>query len=144
MEYYIISLIITIVIFTILQIIEYRKNANAIKNNIDDYYIEPYNLFHSNNLLLFIVIYIVFTVVCYYINTSNIDLYKYLSISFISGMKSSGTNDVINNIQIKEEIDPRVLSKINDNFNVGFEPFTSDNDSSSSSSISSMSSNDDN
>ena len=103
-------------IFTILQIIEYRKISNEIKNNIDDYYIEPYNLFHSNNILLFIVIYIVGTVICYYINTSNIDISKYLSISFISGMKPSGTtNDVINNIQIKDEIDPRVLSKINDN-----------------------------
>jgi predicted secreted protein len=49
---------------------------------------------------------------------------------------------VINNVQVKEEIDPRVLSKINDNFNVGFEPFTSDMSSSSSSASSTISNED--
>ena len=134
MEYYIISLFISLFIFAILQFIEYRKINHEIKNNDNDYHIEPYNLFHINNILLFIVIYIVLTVACFYLNTSNLSLSKYFSFSFESGMKKGG-NDNINNIQIKEEIDPRVLSKINDNFNVGFEPFTSDASSSTSSSI---------
>lgn len=139
MEYYILSLIISFIIFAILQFIEYRKINHEINNNVNDYYIEPYNLFHINNLLLFIVIYIVLTVACFYLNTSNLSLSKYLSFSFQSTAKTDITNNNINNLQIKEEIDPRVLSKINDNFNVGFEPFTSDASSSSSSSITSSS-----
>ncbi len=109
---------------------------------MNDYYIEPYNLFHINNVLLFIVIYIVITVACFYLNISNISLSKYLSFSFVSGMKQIGGNEVINNVQVKEEIDPRVLSKLNDNFNVGFEPFTSDMSSSSSSASSTISNED--
>jgi hypothetical protein len=142
MEYYIISFIISLIIFIILQLIEYRKINLEIKNNVNDYYIEPYNLFHINNVLLFIVIYIVITVACFYLNISNISLSKYLSFSFVSGMKQIGGNEVINNVQVKEEIDPRVLSKINDNFNVGFEPFTSDMSSSSSSASSTISNED--
>jgi hypothetical protein len=140
MEYYILSLIISFIIFAILQFIEYRKINHEINNNVNDYYIEPYNLFHINNILLFIVIYIVITVVCFYVNTSNLSLSKYLSFSFQSTAKTDTSNNNINNLQIKEEIDPRVLSKINDNFNVGFEPFTSDA-SSISSTASSMISN---
>jgi hypothetical protein len=87
MEYYIISFIISLIIFIILQLIEYRKINLEIKNNVNDYYIEPYNLFHINNVLLFIVIYIVITVACFYLNISNISLSKYLSFSFVSGMK---------------------------------------------------------
>jgi len=140
MEYYILSLIISFIIFAILQFIEYRKINHEINNNVNDYYIEPYNLFHINNILLFIVIYIVITIVCFYVNTSNLSLSKYLSFSFQSTAKTDTSNNNINNLQIKEEIDPRVLSKINDNFNVGFEPFTSDA-SSISSTASSMISN---
>lgn len=121
MEYYILSFIITFILFTILQIIEYRKNIHEINNNIHDYYIEPYNLFQVNNILLFIIIYIIFTVICFYMNTSNI------SFSLVSRNNKGGTiSESIHNVQIKDEIDPRILSKINDNFNVGFEPFTSD------------------
>ena len=39
--------------------------------------------------------------------------------------------------EIKEDIDPKILSKINDNFDTGFVPFTSDDDSSSLSSYNS-------
>jgi hypothetical protein len=141
MEYYILSLIISFIIFAILQFIEYRKINHEINNNENDYYIEPYNLFHINNLLLFIVIYIVLTVACFYLNTSNLSLSKYLPLSFQSNTnKTEGGSNNINNLHIKEEIDPRVLSKINDNFNVGFEPFTSD---ASSISTESMTSNED-
>jgi len=58
MEYYILSLIISFIIFAILQFIEYRKITYEINNNINNYYIEPYNLFHINNILLFVVIYL--------------------------------------------------------------------------------------
>jgi len=46
---------------------------------------------------------------------------------------SGGTDNKI------EEIDPKILSKINDNFDIGFEPFASDIDDASS--ISSLNSN---
>ena len=43
--------------------------------------------------------------------------------------KDSNNNDTINNDNEKEEeIDPTVLSKINDNFDTGFAPFNSDDD----------------
>jgi hypothetical protein len=45
-----------------------------------------------------------------------------------------------NNDFVKDDIDPKVLSKINDNFDTGFAPFNSDDDGSSLSSISSASS----
>ena len=57
MEYYIISLIITIIIFIIIQIIEYRKISFEY-----EYTQEEYSLFSINNCLLFGIIYVVITI----------------------------------------------------------------------------------
>ena len=140
MEYYLISLVITIFIFGIIQIYEYNKNKREIYENINNFYIEPYSLFSMNNMLLLIILYIVLTIGAYYLNVS-----KWKFPDFKKTMIGGNNNDNGNldnfNKDIKEDIDPKILSKINDNFNVGFEPFTSDldDDASSLSSLSSTS-----
>lgn len=137
MEYYLISLIITIIIFSIIQFYEFNKNKKDFEENINNNYIEPYSLFSSNNLLLLVILYIVLTISCYYLNLSKFKFFdnfiKFSTITKVPEIKKTTGGD------IKEEIDPKILSKINDNFNVGFEPFSSDieDDTSSISSLNS-------
>lgn len=133
MEYYLISLIITIIIFGIIQIYEYNKIKKYIEENGSNYYIEPYSLFTTNNILLIIILYIVLTISCYYLNVSEWKLLK--EFKKIVEVKKTSIGGGDNKI---EDIDPKILSKINDNFDVGFEPFASDIDDVSS--ISSLSS----
>lgn len=119
MEYYIISLIASIIIFIIIQIVEYNKNNDDINQ-------EQYSLFRISNILLFLIIYIVFTIASFYLKPT-------FSTFFINNNKIDGGN----NDSIKDDIDPKVLSKINDNFATGFAPFNSDDDASSVSSLNS-------
>lgn len=121
MEYYLISLFISIIIFMIIQYFEYNKSSN----NPDE---EPYSFFKLSNLLLFVIIYVVFTIAFFYLKASNTKLF-----SFMNDEKGGNKN----NDFIKDDIDPKVLSKINDNFDTGFAPFNSDDDGSSLSSMSS-------
>jgi hypothetical protein len=132
MEYYFISFLISLVIFIIIQFIEYFKHLNEIKNNSDNYYIEPYTPFKLNNVFLFIIIYIVFTIGCYYLNPSNLKTLDFIDFNKFIGGNSNNNNKQSQN-DIKNDIDPKILSKINDNFKVGFEPFNSDNDNENSS-----------
>lgn len=125
MKYYFVSLFITIIIFIIIQYLEYNKKVEDYENQ------EPYNLLSLNNLLLFIIIYIVLTTGLFYLNGSNTNFFSFLEIP----NKSNVNNN--NNNEIKTDIDPKVLSKINDNFDTGFAPFNSDDNTSSLSSISS-------
>ncbi len=125
MEYYLISLFVSIIIFLIIQYLDYNKSSN----NPDDE--EPYSLFKLSNALLFVIIYVVFTITFFYLNVSNMKLFSFF------GEQKGGNK---NNDFIKDDIDPKVLSKINDNFDTGFAPFNSDDDGSSLSSISSASS----
>jgi hypothetical protein len=134
MEYYLISLIITIVIFGVIQVYEYNKIKRYIEENGENYYIEPYSLFNMNNLLLIVILYIVSTISCYYLNVSNWKIFD--NIKKVIDIKKNGGDDIKTEI---EDFDPKILSKINDNFNVGFEPFGSDLDDDNSS-ISSLSS----
>lgn len=134
MEYYLISLIITIIIFGIIQIYEYNKIRRFIEDNGSNY-IEPYSIFTTNNILLIIILYIVLTISCYYLNVSEWKLLKEFK-KIVEVKKTSIGGGTDNKI---EEIDPKILSKINDNFDVGFEPFASDIDDASS--ISSLNSN---
>ena len=132
MEYYLISLIFTIIIFSLIQLYEYNKIKK--NNEENNYYEETYILFNMNNLLLLIILYIVLTISFYYLNISKWTFFD--NIKKVVEIKKTGGN--INNNDIIDDIDPKILSKINDNFNVGFEPFTNDNDDTSS--ISSLSS----
>ena len=134
MEYYIISLIISVIVFGIIQIIEYRKISY--ENQYDEYNENTYSLFTINNCLLFGIIYIVITIASYLLYSSNLNL------NFGSYFKSKtvDTNNI--NQNIKEEINPEVISKIQDNFEIGLDPFNSDNSSNDSVSISSNSDSD--
>ena len=135
MEYYLISLIIAIIIFGIIQIYEYNKINKYIEENGNNYNIEPYSLFNMNNLLLIIILYIVITISCYYLNVSKWKFFD--NIKKVVEIKKVGGEDFKN---INDDIDPKILSKINDNFDVGFEPFTNEDDTSSISSLSSSTS----
>jgi len=123
MEYYLISLFVSIIAFMIIQYIDYNKYLN----NPDEE--EPYSLFKLSNLLLFVIIYVVFTVAFFYLKASNIKLFSFLEAEKVGGNKNDGF--------VNDDIDPKVLSKINDNFDTGFAPFNSDDDGSSLSSMSS-------
>ena len=126
MKYYILSFFIAFIVFLLIQYLEYNKKQK------DEYNIEPYNLFTLANLLLFIIIYLVFTIGLFYLNASNINFF-----SFLNSPNKTTIGGNTNNQEIKEDIDPKILSKINDNFDTGFVPFTSDDDSSSLSSYNS-------
>jgi|688.fasta_scaffold09890_12 hypothetical protein len=133
MEYYLIALIITIVVFFVIQIYEYNKIKRYIEENGENYNIEPYSLFNMNNLLLIVILYIVSTISCYYLNVSKWKIFN--NIKKVVEIKKTGGEEITMDV---EDFDPKILSKINDNFNVGFEPFGSEIDDSSS--ISSLSS----
>jgi len=128
MQYYLISFIITIVIFIIIQYFEYTRISNENMNDDDYNYNEPYSLFTTNNCLLFMIIYIVCTIIAYYVYSANID-FSFLLANKNNNPNTSATTGGDDN---NNDIDPKILSKINDNFSVGFEPFNSDNDSSDS------------
>jgi len=130
MKYYFLSFFITIIIFLIIQYFEYNKKYDEYENY------EPYSFFSLSNLLLFIIIYIVSTTGLFYLNVSNTNFFSFLEIS-----NKTSNNNTINTNDIKTDIDPKILSKINDNFDTGFAPFNSDDDISSLSSISSNISN---
>ncbi len=133
MEYYIISLFISIITFIIIQYIEYNNYKKNIEENIN-VYDEPYNLFKMSNILLFFIIYLVFTIGLFYLKPS---LPSFLDFSGI--INNDGSNkQKTDGGDIKEDIDPKVISKITDNFDTGFAPFNSDDDESSS--LSSLSS----
>jgi hypothetical protein len=118
-----------------MQLYEYNKINKYIEENGDNYYIEPYSLFNMNNLLLIIILYIVITISCYYLNVSKWKFFdnikKVVEIKKVGGEEIKITNN---------DIDPKILSKINDNFDVGFEPFDNYDDNTSVSSLSSITS----
>ena len=124
MEYYLNSLFVSIIIFLIIQYFDYNKSSSNPNEE------EPYSLFKLSNALLFVIIYVVFTITFFYLKASNVKLF-----SFFDQETGNKNNDFV-----KDDIDPKVLSKINDNFDTGFAPFNSDDDGSSLSSISSASS----
>lgn len=116
MQYYLISFIIAIIIFAIIQYLEYNKYNN------DEYniYNEPYTIYTINNCLLFIIIYVVITIIAYYLYSANID-FSFLSQKSTKHVETTTTTTTGGN----DKIDPKILSKITDNFNVGFEPYAS-------------------
>ena len=81
-------------------------------------------LFNTNNILLFIIIYIVSTIICFYTFTSSFNINSLVPLFLLDLVKIPEPikqEKLINNIDI-EEIDPKVLNKINDNINIGFNP----------------------
>lgn len=124
MEYYFISLIISIVIFIFIYIID-KKTPN--EEELDDdynYQINNKTLFNTNNILLFIIIYIVTTIISFYTFTSSFNINSLIPIFLLNLIKMPEPikeEKIINNIDV-DEIDPKILNKINDNINIGFNP----------------------
>lgn len=161
MEYYIISIFASIIIFIIIQYAEYNKYKNNLEEN---QYQEPFNLFKISNILLFMIIYLVFTIGFFYLKPSIpslLHLTSYLNMNKQGGNKNKDisnttnasnntnktdnttNNNEDNNNEKEDEIDPLILGKITDNFDTGFAPFNSDDDNENNSTLSSISSDDD-
>ena len=104
--YYIWAVIFCIIIFSIIQYIEYQKYKSDGK---------IYEVFTLNNLIILFIIFILSNIICYFIFSDD----NFLS-SFIE------TKDAVNKLDIIDSntnIDPLILKKIPDNFNTGFEPY---------------------
>jgi quinol-cytochrome oxidoreductase complex cytochrome b subunit len=118
MEYYIISFFVSLVIF----IFVYEKNDNNDEQDPDN----KKSIFSLNNFMLFIIIYIVITIFSFY--TKTINLAVFLPAFIIDILK---TPDVVDKEIIennKDELDPKTISKITDNIDIGFMPPIEENE----------------
>jgi hypothetical protein len=135
MEYYIISLFISLAIFIFVYLCDYKKPMNENENNIiydNNGYEIPNNnksLFSKNNLLLFGIIYIVVTIISFYVFTSSISISSLCPL-FISNLLKVPEQQpiLIKGGEDNDEIDPAILNKINDNIEIGFNPPNMDDD----------------
>jgi|688.fasta_scaffold1607211_1 magnesium-transporting ATPase (P-type) len=132
MEYYIISFFISIVIFVFVYLYDYKSVNN---NNYNGYDNNNYDvngnedkkpLFSTNNILLFVIIYIVSTIISFYSFTSSISLsglYNLCPIFLINLFKPPvQAPPLIKDNGDGDEIDPKILSKITDTIDIGFTP----------------------
>jgi magnesium-transporting ATPase (P-type) len=132
MEYYIISFFICIVIFVFVYLYDYKSVNN---NNYNNYNNNNYDvngnedkkpLFSTNNILLFVIIYIVSTIISFYSFTSSISLsglYNLCPIFLINLFKPPvQAPPLIKDNGDGDEIDPKILSKITDTIDIGFTP----------------------
>ena len=125
MEYYIISLIISIVVFIFVYLYDYKKPIYDDQNNIID---NDKSLFTKNNLLLFGIIYIVITIISFYAFTSSISLSSLCPLFILNLFKiPEQSPPLIKDNGYGDEIDPKILNKINDNIDIGFNPPNIDN-----------------
>ncbi len=105
MIYYIWSLVISLILFIIIQ---FYENEKCKKNN------EPYNVFTTNNFIIFFIIYLLSTISFYYLFTS------YPNIINLIPIKSSTTSEI--NTNNDDIIDKNMLKRIPDMYETGFEP----------------------
>jgi ABC-type transport system involved in multi-copper enzyme maturation permease subunit len=119
MEYYIISFIISLVVFIFVYLCDYKKPINEDENNIIGN--EDRSLFTKNNFLLFGIIYIVITIISFYTFTSSISLSSLCPVFISSLLKAPEPSPIINKDN-GDEIDPKILSKITENIDIGFNP----------------------
>jgi magnesium-transporting ATPase (P-type) len=149
MEYYIISFFISIVIFVFVYLYDYKSvnndNGNINYNdNVNGYDNNNYDvngnedrkpLFTTNNILLFVIIYIVSTIISFYTFTSSISLsglYNLCPIFLINLFKPpQQAPPLIKDNGDGDEIDPKILSKITDTIDIGFTPPEENDDKSS-------------
>lgn len=124
MEYYIISLIISIVVFIFIYLSDYKKPINDFNNNdFNNDINNDKSLFTKNNLLLFGIIYIVITIISFYVFTSSISIYSLFPLFILNLFKApEELPPLIKDNGNGDEIDPKILAKINDNFDIGFNP----------------------
>jgi uncharacterized membrane protein SpoIIM required for sporulation len=129
MEYYIVSFFISIVIFIFVYLYDYKSSVNN-ENNENQYDNQYENqnessksLFSTNNILLFIIIYIVSTIICFYTTSSALSLSGFIPIFLLNLFKPPiQAPPLIKDNGDGDEIDPKILSKITDNLDIGFKP----------------------
>ena len=126
MEYYIVSFFISIVIFIFVYLYDYKSSGN--NENQNQYENQNQNetsksLFSTNNILLFIIIYIVSTIISFYTTTSALSLSGFIPIFLLNLFKPPiQAPPLIKDNGEGDEIDPKILSKITDNLDIGFKP----------------------
>ena len=118
-------------------------NDNEIKYMISDKSL--YNKFENEEIIIIIINNIEYKFVeeifkdRNYIYSSNLKIMNFFTSKKNNIIDTNIANNIHNNeISIKDDINPEVISKIQDNFDTGFDPFNSDYDSEST--ISSISS----
>ena len=130
MEYYIVSFFISIVIFIFVYLYDYKSSGNNENQNQYENQYENQNqnetsksLFSTNNILLFIIIYIVATIISFYTTTSALSLSGFIPIFLLNLFKPPiQAPPLIKDNGEGDEIDPKILSKITDNLDIGFKP----------------------
>jgi magnesium-transporting ATPase (P-type) len=126
MEYYIVSFFISIVIFIFVYLYDYKSsdnNENQYDNQYENQNESSKSLFSTNNILLFIIIYIVSTIICFYTTTSALSLSGFIPIFLLNLFKPPiQAPPLIKDNGDGDEIDPKILSKITDNLDIGFKP----------------------
>jgi len=136
MEYYYISLIISIIIFGIIYLLDKKtpENDDNYENDYENYQMNNINnktLFNTNNFLLFGIIYIVTTVISFYTITSSFNINSLIPLFLLNVVKMpepiNKEEKLFNNNMEGDEVDPKILNKINDNINIGFNPPNMDN-----------------
>jgi hypothetical protein len=101
--FYIYSFIITLILFIIIQLIEKNKNE------------KEYVLFTLNNVLIFVILFIISSIILYYVignEAINLNIFDF---NFKGGSAASASS--------LNEINPEILTQIPDKVNVGFEPY---------------------
>lgn len=104
--YYIWALLICIILFSLIQYIEYQKHKKEGK---------IYNMYTLTNLIILFILYILSCIVCYFIFTNDNTIQ--------SDVDKKQLINKFETIDANTNIDPLILKKIPDNFNIGFEPF---------------------
>ena len=103
-----------------------NENENNIIYDDNGYEINQINksLFSKNNLLLFGIIYIVITIISYYAFTSSLSLSSLFPLFLINLLKAPEPAPTLikDNNDDDDDIDPKILSKITDNLDIGFKP----------------------
>jgi hypothetical protein len=132
MDFYIISFFVSIIIFIFFYLCDYKKPMISNNNNYDDDYDTINNLntskplFSSNNILLFGIIYIVATIISFYISSASISFGSFTALCpvFLLNLLKppEPTPPLIKDNGDGDDIDPKILSKITDNIDIGFNP----------------------
>jgi|UniRef100_A0A6C0DPT2 hypothetical protein len=122
MEYYLVSLVISVLIFIFIYdnkpLVDEYGNLTGEKTSITS----------TNNIILFLIVYIVSTILSFYIFTASSSLSSFYP-SFLSNILTipeAVTN--YENYENIDEIDPKILSKITDNIDIGFGPIENENE----------------
>jgi hypothetical protein len=124
MYYLLYAVILSIVLFMIVQYVEKNKRLNT-----DDEYDVNVHLFTMNNLVVFFMILLLNTIIFYYTldNGDEDDIMSMFNIGLEDVVKKDNKKEI--KIKNSSKLDPTILKRINDPLKHGFEPM-SDNDKS--------------